>query len=300
MEKIIQQFVDIMQLACKRMDQEIFDLAAFEASRAYRLFFQAIEEQPSTPHLGADVIKAIIDSVKIVEVLYEFPELETTSYVTETLQHTKHTIEQLLMGNLKEKEALEQFQEMDKLLTHIMQVVNYLSQKQATLGALENPSLSVALESEGQINLYARLGEQQDLLSLDRATKLHQEFLERLKNKQENKGRLFNLASKMMTEGAFREATSAFSKLAERFPDHAANSWNCVGACYFYLKEYEEALTYYKKALEAGAILKHIEYNIWETCAALVNVGEDRNEKMRWKFYYEECFSNPSYTIEVD
>ncbi|MCH2043162.1 MAG: tetratricopeptide repeat protein [Saprospiraceae bacterium] len=299
MEKIIQQFVDIMQLACKRMDQEIFDLAAFEASRAYRLLFEAIEEQPSTPHLGADAIKAIIDSIKIVEVLYEFPELEKTGYTIDILQHTKQTVEQLLMGDLKEEDALEQFKGMDKLLTQTMQVVNYLSQKQSTLGALENPSLSVSLEPEGQINLYARLGEQQGLLSLAQAAQLHREFLKRLKNRQENKGRLFNLASQMMTKGAFAEAASAFGKLAERFPEYSANLWNCIGACHFYLKEYEKALPYYKKALKAGAILGHIEYNIWETCVALVNDTGDRNEKMRWKFYYEECFSHPNFTIQV-
>ena len=66
MEKAVHLFVRIIELVFEQINRKTYDLAVFQTSRAYRLFFQAIEKQSAIPHLSADLIKTFINSIKIV------------------------------------------------------------------------------------------------------------------------------------------------------------------------------------------------------------------------------------------
>lgn len=298
MEKAVHLFVRIIELVFEQINRKTYDLAVFQTSRAYRLFFQAIEKQSAIPHLSADLIKTFINTIKIVNVFMKYPELQTTPFVTQTLEGSKKAIEAFLMGRIKEKEVLEEFRKMDSLLNYLKQAIRYLNKKQGFLGLLQEPNLSITLEKRGELSLYAKLDGGKKPLPFGRARQLQAEFLSDLSNKQENSGKMLNFALKMMAKGAFIKAINAFQKLINHFPEYVPNSLNCIGACYFYLDEHEQALDYYRLALKSGAIPKYVEYNIWETCMALIDSEEDRNEKMRWKFYYEECFEQPKHRIQ--
>ena len=108
MEKAVHLFVRIIELVFEQINRKTYDLAVFQTSRAYRLFFQAIEKQSAIPHLSADLIKTFINSIKIVNVFMKYPELQITPFVTQTLEGSKKAIEAFLMGRIKEKEVLEE------------------------------------------------------------------------------------------------------------------------------------------------------------------------------------------------
>lgn len=104
--------------------------------------------------------------------------------------------------------------------------------------------------------------------------------------------RLFNAACSMLLSGMFAESISAFLQVLRRLPDYAAQCYNNIGAAHFFLRQYEPAIDAYRLAWQAGANAQRIEYNIWEACQQLALSVPDRNEQMRWQFFFKELFPN--------
>jgi tetratricopeptide (TPR) repeat protein len=60
--------------------------------------------------------------------------------------------------------------------------------------------------------------------------------------------KLFRAASRLMAEKRFEEAITQFLVVANAAPDRRADCENNVGACYFWLGRYADAINHYKVA----------------------------------------------------
>ncbi len=71
----------------------------------------------------------------------------------------------------------------------------------------------------------------------------------------------------------------------------------CIGASYFFLKNYEKAIDYYLKAYQKGECKEDTEFNVWEACVGLIKLAQNDGEKKKWKTFFKNKFPNSPHEI---
>lgn len=104
-------------------------------------------------------------------------------------------------------------------------------------------------------------------ITFDQAKALREKFLELLQ--QDDRSKQFNAASEFMLNQHYQDCVDAYQKLMEKYPDSLGDCESQIGAAYYFLGEYEKAISYYVAARNHGADQSMMDDNIWEACETL-------------------------------
>ncbi|MNU83702.1 Tetratricopeptide repeat protein [compost metagenome] len=104
----------------------------------------------------------------------------------------------------------------------------------------------------------------------------------------------FNQACRMIPKGQYTEAIEVFESIRESSTDayEKGSCDNQIGACHFFLGDFEKALEFYNKSFQSGYDKDVNDYNIWEACEELMKID---GNKAKWSQYYLELFPDGQY-----
>lgn len=104
----------------------------------------------------------------------------------------------------------------------------------------------------------------------------------------------FNQACRLIPKRRYAEAILQFTSIRETTADsyEKASCENLIGACHFFLGDFEQALEFYAQSFHSGYDKEVIDYNIWEVCEELMK--RDGN-KSKWSRYYLELLPDGEY-----
>lgn len=80
----------------------------------------------------------------------------------------------------------------------------------------------------------------------------------------DDEGAMVNAASQLLLSGAFAESIKAYELIMSKYPASQGSCLTSIGACHFFLGDYEKAVECYLRAGDAGAPAAMIEDNIFE------------------------------------
>lgn len=104
----------------------------------------------------------------------------------------------------------------------------------------------------------------------------------------------FNQACRLIPKMQYTEAITQFESIREHSTDayEKGSCDNQIGACYFFLGDFEKALECYNKSFHYGYDKDVNDYNIWEACEELMKID---GNKAKWSQYYLELFPDGQY-----
>jgi len=101
-------------------------------------------------------------------------------------------------------------------------------------------------------------------MTFEEANQLREKFL--ASANQDSESQAFNQASGLMLQKAFKESIVAYQVLAEKYPERKATCESQIGAGYYFLNDYDQAIEYYVAARDHGEDTSMMDDNIWEAC----------------------------------
>jgi TolA-binding protein len=110
-------------------------------------------------------------------------------------------------------------------------------------------------------------------LSKEELQTLRAEFLNEVSQNPENYA--FNFASQLMLNGQYKECIAYYSAIAEQYPQKQGLCESQIGAAYYFLGNYVEAIEYYLQARDNGMNPDMMDDNIWEACETIYQKTND-------------------------
>jgi tetratricopeptide (TPR) repeat protein len=289
----MQHFYERIETAKELSKENKLDKALQQLDEAFRILIYEETEEPLL--INGKMVIAVDAARKITIQVLDLPEIERNGFIDNTMGFVKKSIEDYLQDKITPDAFWEAMVELGRLMYFLEGVSEYLQKKGLPLGSSENPALTVALAEDGSMQLYARISE--DGISLEEASDMQQSFVEAISDENAGSMQLINLAGKLLTGQQFKEAIKVYETIVFRFPEETAQCLNAIGACYYYLEDYELAIQFYMKALESGELKSRVEYNVWESCQSIIDRLSDRKEQMKWKFFFEDKFPESKHEI---
>lgn len=135
----------------------------------------------------------------------------------------------------------------------------------------------IELKEEGsQKSVYATLSKQEGKgISPKEAQAMQGEIMELLSKK--DKSSAINLACRLLAKGQYEACIAAFEKIMVAAPSEKGTCENQIGAAYFFLGKYPEALEHYLLSLDHGFDTNMLDYNVWEAAEAHYKVTGDNS-----------------------
>ncbi|WP_347069965.1 hypothetical protein [Flavobacterium sp. WV_118_3] len=136
--------------------------------------------------------------------------------------------------------------------------------------------------------------------TLNDLDKKNDEFIAKNPVAKDDENEMMRNASKLMTSGKFQESLALFKTLSEKYPNNKGLYESQVGAAYYFLGAYENAVDYYISSMKNGGDKSMMDDNIWEAAEAYskldshTNDGSVNPKKLIEK--YLEIFPNGSYS----
>ncbi len=267
-----------------------------KTNEAFKTLLYDESEEPLS--IDAEFIKAVDKARVLTESFVALPEIEDTDYLNEVLENMENAIAAFIQSEITVDEFWNHTVELARLVHYLSAALKYFHENDLSIGQNPDPSVSIAISADGSIQLYGRLNEEAGL-SMEKAQAIQAEFEKAMGDDNSTATQLINLAGRLLTSQRFEGAIKAFTVVMNRFPEESAQCLNAIGACHFYLQDYEQAIQYYMKALREGESEERVAYNVWESCDALIKHTQDRNERMRWRYYFEEHFPNSGLKLEI-
>lgn len=289
----MQHFYERIETAKELSKENQLDKALQQLDEAFRILIYEETEEPLL--INGKMVIAVDAARKITIQVLDLPEIERNGFIDNTMDFVKKSIEDYLQDKITPDAFWEAMVELGRLMYFLEGVSEYLQKKGLPLGSSENPALTVALAEDGSMQLYARISE--DGISLEEASDMQQSFVEAISDENAGSMQLINLAGKLLTGQQFKEAIKVYETIVFRFPEETAQCLNAIGACYYYLEDYELAIKFYMKALESGELKSRVEYNVWESCQSIIDKLSVRKEQMKWKFFFEDKFPESKHEI---
>lgn len=122
----------------------------------------------------------------------------------------------------------------------------------------------IVLKEENQkSSVYATLSKDADKgISQEDAAAMQAEITALLSNR--DKDSAINFACKLLVKGNYEACIMAFTKIMEQEPSEKGTCENQIGAAYFFLGKYSDAIEHYLLSLEYGFDTEMLDYNVWE------------------------------------
>lgn len=118
-------------------------------------------------------------------------------------------------------------------------------------------------EDDNHRSVYASLSKQNNKgISPEEAQAMQAEIMELLSNK--DKKSAINGACLLLTKGEYEACITAFKSIMVAEPSEKGTCENQIGAAYFFLGKYPEAIEHYLLSLDNGFDLEMLDYNVWE------------------------------------
>lgn len=99
-------------------------------------------------------------------------------------------------------------------------------------------------------------------ISHEEAQTIQAEIMDLLSTKDKNSA--INYACKLLAKGHYEACITAFENIMTKEPEEKGTCENQIGAAYFFLGKYPEAIKHYLLSLEHGFDLEMLDYNVWE------------------------------------
>lgn len=99
---------------------------------------------------------------------------------------------------------------------------------------------------------------------------------------------LMREASLALTSGNFQQAVEHYQQLANNFPQKKGLYLSQVGAAYYFLNDFNQAIDYYVQAKENGADDSMMDDNIWEACEAIYENSQDKAAIQKYLEHYPD------------
>jgi tetratricopeptide (TPR) repeat protein len=106
-------------------------------------------------------------------------------------------------------------------------------------------------------------------LSDEEAASLQQQFLKEHGLAEGEVSEKVNAAARLLVAGKHREAIVAYTAIMEEHPDETGTCESQIGAAYYFLGEYETAISHYETAKENDADEEMMDDNIEEAREAI-------------------------------
>ena len=233
---------------------------------------------------------SLTDAVEILTRFTKLPEIEAQDFVYAVLQQMTEAI---APANITNTEAVTQAIVNTRYLVHALhQGLGLLKEQEKPIGTNQNPHIKLGFFlKDGKINvhLYGKISSSPAGLSPQEAQALQDSFLEVMEEGGDY-AQMMNTAARLSNQGQYEASNELLAKIIEQYPAEQASSLNLIGANWFFLEDYEKAIDYYVKALEAGESKEMIDFNVWEACRELYKGAETPEEALRWKNYYQRLF----------
>jgi tetratricopeptide (TPR) repeat protein len=123
-------------------------------------------------------------------------------------------------------------------------------------------------------------------MTLDEANQVNQQYTAQNPVPASNQSAMVRQASNLMTSRKFQESIAMYEEMATRFPESKGTYLGQMGAGYYFLGDYAQAIDYYVQAREAGAMADMMDDNIWEACEAIYENSRNKADVER---YFELC-----------
>lgn len=293
MERFYTQIKKFDQLA----EQEDYYAALAAGQEAFEILLYS-DDEPVV--VEPPLIGAIDRLQRFIGQLVQLPEIEENEYIQEVLSEIKAELSAYIADESEAEDLGMAIVELARLTHYLKGAADYLKMENLPLGQNADPKLIIAVQEDGSMQLYGRMAE--DGLSPEEAQAMMQRFQQLLSPdaQESDLSQLLNLAAQLMVKGALEEAKQAYWQIQEQYPSYQAQCQTGLGACAYYQENFEQAIEHYFLALKAGESEDRCAYNVSESCQALIFATNDRNEKMKWVYFFKEHFPEIDQQFELD
>lgn len=101
-------------------------------------------------------------------------------------------------------------------------------------------------------------------ITLDEGNAINQSYIENNPVPENDENALLRQGSSLLTSRDFQGSIQVFQQMVEKFPAKKGLYLSQIGANYYFMGEYQMAIDYYVKGLEAGGDRSMMDDNIWE------------------------------------
>ncbi|MDD3877084.1 MAG: hypothetical protein PHT69_10710 [Bacteroidales bacterium] len=125
-------------------------------------------------------------------------------------------------------------------------------------------------------------------LTLEEADKLNDTFIAKNPIPKDDENSMMRQAAKLMSGQQFEDSIELYTKLAENYPANRGLYQSQIGAAYYFLADYNKAISFYTAALNNGADKGMMDDNIWEATEALFKQTGEKAHLDNYKLLFPE------------
>jgi|GEM_PF-1767485 len=119
------------------------------------------------------------------------------------------------------------------------------------------------------MGLFSFFKKKKPSITLEEGNAINQEYAAANPVPPDQENALLRQASSLMTSRKFQESIQVYHQMADQFPEKRGLYLSQIGANYYFMGEFQMAMDYYVKGLEAGADKRMMDDNIWEAVEEL-------------------------------
>lgn len=108
--------------------------------------------------------------------------------------------------------------------------------------------------------------------SLEDLDKKNDDFITKNPISENDENEMMRNASKLMTSKQFQESLDLYKVLSEKYPNNKGLYQSQIGAAYYFLGDFENAVEYYISSINNGGDKRMMDDNIWEAAEAYSNL----------------------------
>lgn len=140
-------------------------------------------------------------------------------------------------------------------------------------------------------------------LSMDEMSKIQDSLKDKMSESDYNTR--FNQACRLVPKGKYEEAIVEFEAVRANTTNNDTKGTcdNQIGVCYFFLGDFEKAITYYTSSFNHGFDKGMADDNIWEACEKLMSnasTGSAADSKKKWSQLYLSILPQGNYASKAN
>lgn len=106
-------------------------------------------------------------------------------------------------------------------------------------------------------------------MTLDEANQVNQSYTQQNPVPASNQNAMVRNATSLMSSRKFQQSAEIYQQLVDQYPENKGTYLSQIGACQYFLGDYDKAIEYYVAALDNGADRGMMDDNVFEACEAI-------------------------------